>query len=375
MKFLHTADWQLGMKATDVGGVGARLREERLLAARRVVETAQTHSAQFILVAGDTFEDNGVDRILVQKAADILAASNIPVFLIPGNHDPFTPGSVWEHPAWKSAENVQVLYEEQPVEIPGGLLYPCPIWEKHSGKDPTAWIHAAEATGIKLGMAHGTVEGVQQEEPDYPIPRNAALRSGLDYLALGHWHSTAIYSGGDGVARMAYSGTHETTKFGERDSGNILIVDIPSAGAAPVITTVHTGGLTWRALEADIRDRGDLLRLREEIEDIENPSSVLIELCIRGLLSAEDRGEMVHIGEILSSRFLYSHVDDLHLHPSPEDESWVASLPPGVIREAGARLRELANPGFSGERPDGASEEVASRALMELYALVRKVSP
>jgi len=375
VKFLHTADWQLGMKAAHVGGVGARLREERLLAARRVVATAQAHSAQFILVAGDTFEDNGVDRILVQKAADILAASNIPVLVTPGNHDPFTPGSVWEHLAWKSAENVQVLSEEQPVEIPGGLLYPCPIREKHSHKDPTAWIHAGEATGIKLGMTHGTVEGVQQGEMDYPIPRNAALRSGLDYLALGHWHSTAIYSGGDGAARMAYSGTHETTKFGERDSGNVLIVDIPSAGAAPVITTVHTGGLTWMVIEEDIRDQGDLLRLREEIEDMENPSSVLIELCIRGLLPTEGRGEFVHIGEILSSRFLYNHVDALHLHPSPEDESWVASLPPGVIREAGARLLELVNPGFSGERPVGASAEVASRALMELYALVRKVSP
>ncbi len=102
---------------------------------------------------------------------------------------------------------------------------------------------------------------------------------------------------------------------------------------------------------------------------------MLIELCIRGLLSAEDRGEMVHIGEILSSRFLCNHVDDLHLYPSPDDDSWVASLPPGVIREAGARLRELASPVFSGERPVGASAEVASRALMELYALVREVSP
>jgi len=375
MKFLHTADWQLGMKADHVGEVGTRVREERLLAAMRVVETAQAHSAQFILVAGDTFEDNGVDRILVQKAADVLTASNIPVFIISGNHDPFTPGSVWEHPAWKSAESVHVLYEEQPVEIPGGLLYPCPIQEKHSGKDPTAWIHAGEATGIKLGMAHGTVAGVQQGEMDYPIPRNAALRAGLDYLAMGHWHSTAIYAGGDGASRMAYSGTHETTKFGERDSGNVLIVDILSAGAAPVITTVHTGGLNWQKLEADIRDRGDLLRLREEIEAIENPSSVLIELCIRGLLSAEGRGEMVHIGEILSSRFLYNHMDMSCVYPSPQDESWVASLPPGVIREAGARLRELANPGFSGERPDGASVEVASRALMELYALVTGVLP
>ena len=35
MKFLHTADWQLGMKAAHVGEAGARVREERLLAARK----------------------------------------------------------------------------------------------------------------------------------------------------------------------------------------------------------------------------------------------------------------------------------------------------------------------------------------------------
>ena len=35
MKFLHTADWQLGMEAARVGDVGERVREERLLAARK----------------------------------------------------------------------------------------------------------------------------------------------------------------------------------------------------------------------------------------------------------------------------------------------------------------------------------------------------
>ena len=38
MKFLHTADWQIGMKAAHVGEAGARVREERLAAAKRVVE-------------------------------------------------------------------------------------------------------------------------------------------------------------------------------------------------------------------------------------------------------------------------------------------------------------------------------------------------
>jgi DNA repair exonuclease SbcCD nuclease subunit len=60
-----------------------------------------------------------------------------------------------------------------------------------------------------MGVAHGTVEGVRQDEPDYPISRGAPERAGLDYLALGHWHSTATHPGPDGVLRMAYSGTDE----------------------------------------------------------------------------------------------------------------------------------------------------------------------
>jgi DNA repair exonuclease SbcCD nuclease subunit len=52
-------------------------------------------------VAGDTFEDNGVDRVIVQKVADILAGFVGPVYVIPGNHDPLVPGSVRDHPAWR----------------------------------------------------------------------------------------------------------------------------------------------------------------------------------------------------------------------------------------------------------------------------------
>ena len=37
MIFLHTVDRQLGMKAVHISEVGERIREERLLAARRVV--------------------------------------------------------------------------------------------------------------------------------------------------------------------------------------------------------------------------------------------------------------------------------------------------------------------------------------------------
>lgn len=375
MKFLHTADWQLGMKASHLGQAAPQFREERLKAARRVVDAARNHDAEFLLIAGDTFEDNGIERGLIQKVADILASSPVPVYIIPGNHDPLTPGSVWEHPAWKSMTNVHVLRDEKPVDILGGILYPCPLKEKHSRKDPTAWIPGTQKPLMRIGVAHGTVEGINQSEPDYPIPRDAALRSNLDYLALGHWHSTAYYSTPKRAVRMAYSGTHETTGFGERDSGNILLVDIPSPGSVPVITPVKTGQLNWKIIEKDIVYAGDLTKVREEIESEGNPELTLISLRLKGLLDIEEQDEISRITEILDSRFLFGKVDSSDLRPSPGDTSWLENLPPGILQNVAARIQQLADHQYGGKRPEGTSPEIASRALLELYILMTEVKP
>ena len=366
MKFIHTADWQVGMRAQSAGGAGSRVRDERLLAARRAVDAAASHAAEFIILAGDVFEDNAVDRLLVQKVADILAGFGGPVFIIPGNHDPLMPGSVWEHPAWRSSANVRVLRDEQPVDVPGGVAFPCPVREKHSGRIPTAWIHPERDGKVRLGIAHGTVEGVQIDEPDYPIPRDAAQQAALDYLALGHWHSHAQYPGPDGAARMAYSGTHEPTRFGERDSGSVLLVEIAGAGAAPAIAPVRTGCLTWCTLEEELRAEGDLARLRRKVEEMERPADTLIEVRISGVLAAAERGELDHLGQIIASRFLTGRLDVSQLRPSPADDSWLGGLPPGIVREAATRLREA--PAATGTAP-----EAATRALTELYAIAQEV--
>ena len=67
MKFLHTADWQIGMKAAALGDAGARVREERLAAGRRVVEAAKSHHIDFVLVAGGTWGRWGKGKNLGQS--------------------------------------------------------------------------------------------------------------------------------------------------------------------------------------------------------------------------------------------------------------------------------------------------------------------
>lgn len=369
MKFLHTADWQIGMKASHVGTAGDRVRRERIVAIDRVVGAAREHAVDFMLIAGDLFEDNGVDRVLVQTVADRISGAGVPAYIIPGNHDPLVPGSVWEHPAWTFHPDIHVLRESEPIDVPGGILYPCPLRAKHGRRDPTAWVEPVEGDAVRIGLAHGTVEGVDQDEAqDYPIPRDAAVRAGLDYLALGHWHSTARYDV-SGITRAAYSGTHEPTKFGERDSGNVLTVQIDAPGAPPAIEQVVTGGLTWRTIDAELNASGEGSRVREEIETMDKSSDTLLRVQLDGLLFAEDRDELVRMREVLESRFLFGSLDSDSLTLSPTDSEWIDRLPAGIVREAGERLRALSDPNHLGPRSDGAAPEIAAQALLVLYNL------
>ena len=162
MKFLHTADWQVGMRATQLGDKGERVRHARLESARRVIEEARRETVDFVVVAGDTFENNGVDRIKVREVAKILGGAGCPVFLISGNHDALTPGSVWEDAVWSEFPNLHVLAKAEPVEVAGGVLYPCPVFAGDSKEDPTAWIHA-DTSKIAIGIAHGSVENAGYE--------------------------------------------------------------------------------------------------------------------------------------------------------------------------------------------------------------------
>lgn len=371
MKFLHTADWQMGIKARHVGEVAPRVREERLNAARRVVEVAGERGADFLLLAGDVFEHNGVERVLIQQTVDVLSAFNKPVYIIPGNHDPFVPGSVWEHAAWKSSGNIHLCAERKPLSVPGGTLFPCVAQEVGIEGDPFEWILEQDATGIRIGMAHGSVEGIVVEEPYQAIPRDACSRYGLDYLALGHWHSTALYKDGEGIERTAYSGAHETCAFRERDSGNSLLVTINEPHGLPLIEKIRTGGLKWVVLDETIGKERRLRDIRRLVEEIDNADQTLLELRISGMLEPGGFSDLELIRDIAEARFLFSRIRTA-VFPGPGDDGWIAGLPQGIVRETALELLSWANPGFKGRRPDSADPETATRALEELFSMIRR---
>ena len=353
MHFLHTADWQIGMRAASTGGAAKAVREARLESAARVVAL----EADFLLVAGDTFEDNAVDRALVQQTGQILSRFRGPVFLLPGNHDPLQPGCVWEHAVWKQFSNLTVIREARTYEVPGGTLIAAPLCEAHSRRDPSACLaDIPRPVGTVVAMSHGTLEGIDPKTEHHPISRSACQRARADYLALGHWHSTSLYPDAAGIVRMAYCGTHETTKFGERDSGNVLRVKI---SGSPQIESIRTGVLTWLKLAEHVQAPGDVAALRDHIASL--PERALVKLEISGLLHAAE-ADLLRQMEEMRPRFLHLDIDSTGLRPAAED-GWEEMLPAGTVRLAARQLREQA----------AAGNPIAAEALLELQALAAQV--
>ncbi|MBC2601012.1 metallophosphoesterase family protein [Puniceicoccus vermicola] len=362
IRFIHTADWQMGMKASGLGQVSKAVRDARLDSIKRLVELGNDRDAELMLITGDIFEDNAVDRLLVRKVGQLLAGFNGKVFITPGNHDPLVPGSVWEHPVWEESANTTVVRENSPIELEHCTIYPTPLKEKYSTRNPVSWIQAQDCSTIAIGMSHGNVEGLPDVEPDFPIPQDAAERAGLDYLGIGHWHSYSPYKDGKGVIRIAYSGTHETTKFGERESGNVLLVEIADRGAAPSIEVLPTGKLSWHSLERSLESPGALKSVISELSSIISPENALVRLRLSGLLFASDREDLESIGEILQTRFLFGKLMADALSPAPEDDTWIEELPVGALREAAEHIRQKAM-----HAPVERDRAVATRALLELF--------
>src|SRR5699024_11571380 len=73
VRFLHSADWQLGMTRRFLGTESqAVYTADRLAAVAALGDLATEHGAEFVVVAGDAFEDNAVPRSVVLRAAETL---------------------------------------------------------------------------------------------------------------------------------------------------------------------------------------------------------------------------------------------------------------------------------------------------------------
>jgi DNA repair exonuclease SbcCD nuclease subunit len=345
----------------------------------------------FVLIAGDLFDDAAVDSLTARRAFEILDSFPVPVFVLPGNHDPLLAGGVWERPPWSQqpGKRVRLLATKEPVEIAAGLvLLPCPVYRKTCTEDPTEWIAGAPSGNgtIRIGVAHGSLK-IRDDLPldDHLIARHAATEHSLDYLALGHWHGPSQYADRDGVTRTVYPGVHEPMRFqGNGDiqtgwvayggasrkeflddgKGQIVHVRIPQARDVPQIQAVEVGHFTWQEQTRTLASRDDLEKLIQEVATQEGLERHLLRLRLCGVLDAESTLRLEELREVLK-RYQLGQLDDGELHIKPTEEEMLEIAGQGVLSRVLDRLQQEV---LSPELP---MRQIAERGILLLYQIAK----
>lgn len=386
VSFLHTADWQLGQTLRMVGPSKAEyLRSARLTAVRNLLELGEELNVDFVVSAGDNFESNQVGRELLRDTKSILEDfPDLPIYIIPGNHDPLMEDYAFRNEPLNSVgNNVHLLTREQPVEVPNtsAVLYPGICRKKKSSQSPLDWVPKSEKDDrIRIGLAHGSwMKLPDLPKDDYPIGENAAEKYDLDYLALGHWHSTFPDPEGPSSRRTFYSGTPEPTGFNESDSGNVLLVETDSSGDLLEVEKHEVGQYGWIVKECTLSDTVSVDGLKDDLNSTSyDEGNTLLRLKPEGTIPLKAMERFEGLTENLEDSFFYLDVRDegLDLAPSEQEvEELVAGT--GWLGDAVEYLEKLASgeivdPPEKWKMDDPPTKKEAQRALEILYGRLQK---
>ncbi len=379
MRFIHTADWQLGMTRHFLAGEA----QPRYSAARRDVvaglrAVAAESGAEFVVVAGDVFEDNQLDPRVVSTSLEAMRAIGIPVYLLPGNHDPLDASSVYTSELFTAEcpANVTVLDRAGTHEVRPGLQIVAAPWRsKRPTTDLAAEVLAdlpADGT-IRILVAHG---GVDILDPDptraslirLPALQDALRRGAIHYVALGDKHSRTQV--GD-CGRIWYSGSPEVTNYDhiESDPGHVLIVDLDEDTGGQVAVDARLVG-RWRftTLRRQVDNSRDIADLDMNLDLMADKDRTVVQLVLTGTLTVTDRAALDACLDKYSRLFAWIGLWDRHCDIAvvPADGEF-ADL--GIGGFAASAVAELVDTARSGE--DAALDAQGALALLLRLAAPR----
>ena len=356
LRLLHTADVHLGARHADLGDRAATQRERQFAAFVATVDLALAEKVDLVLIAGDLFDSNVQPRRSVERAAaqlKRLVDARIRIVIAPGTHDVYDRASIYrayDLPALAGAvgsDLVTVMDPDHPEVHLKALdltVHGRCFATKRAPYSPLRGVDVAKdgSAAWHVGLLHASIaiEG-KTDRDEVVITLDEIAASHLDYLALGHWHSTS--KGKAGATVYAYSGAPEPVALDQDRAGNVLLVelDAPDGKKQVTIEERKVGRTRFERLQLDAATVGSQPGLVSTLAERADPDLVLD----AELIGVRPDELDVHVEEVeseLAERFLKIRVRDRSVAPLPE--GFVASpdtVLGAFIRDLEARIAEV----------------------------------
>jgi DNA repair protein SbcD/Mre11 len=388
LRIIHTADVHLGARHDDLGEQASAQRDRQFAAFVATVDLALAEKVDLVLIAGDLFDSNVQPRRSVERvAAELkrLVAGRIRTVIVPGTHDVYDRSSIYRAYDIKALAGstpdddwVTVLTPDLPrIHLPAcDVVVHGPVFAtKRAPNSPLRDLDVGAHTGTatwQVGMVHGSISiPGKTERDDVVVTTEEIGASGLDYLALGHWHSAQ--QGKAGSVNYAYSGAPEPVAVNQDRAGKVLRVDLEetATGRSVTISERKVGRTRFEKLELDAAGVTSQPALVESLSRKGDPNLVL-DLRIVGVRPDELDLHPDEIEAALSPSFLKVRVRDQSLPALSEGALPSADTIAGAfIRDLEARIAELeAAPAEDGSGADTATEAAELRDALRLGRLL-----
>ena len=178
---------------------------------RGVLATARALDADLVLLVGDTFDNHMVTSATIDRAGRLFADAGLPIVILPGNHDPATPDSIWLRGRFDEIQNLAILgiTNDRTIAFPAHDLS---LWG-NAHRDYMDMVPLRDPPPRRsrwhIAMGHGHYEPPETWHnplrPSWLISDAMIAATAADYLALGHWDRAAQV--GDGAIPAYYSGS------------------------------------------------------------------------------------------------------------------------------------------------------------------------
>jgi DNA repair exonuclease SbcCD nuclease subunit len=288
-----------------------------------------------------------VDRKTVARALEALKEIPVPIWILPGNHDPLNEVSVYFSKPFVQGKptNVNVIGDNTAIQVDRGVeLVGAPWLSKRMPVNP--FYEATKSLErlhdvTRIILAHGIVDLFTPAKDDPGVLAAESLDQVIEdrkasFVALGDRHSCTKVGASN---RVWYSGTPEVTDFGEGESGYVQIVEL--AGDQVTVTPFSVGQWCFMQKDrVDINCSEDIAALRSTLEGIQRKEQTVLRLNLVGSVSltqeAALRQSLANVREVFAS---FQIVDD-QLLVVPDDSDFSRLGLSGFVETAARQLRE-----------------------------------
>lgn len=266
VRFVHAADLHLdaafpGMARDVSPDLARRLHEATFTALNRLVALCEEEKPDFLILAGDTYNHEDLSlraQIAVRDACEKLGRLGVRVFLVHGNHDPFSSRLQtlrWPDNVTAFGPQVSSALVPGPGGRPLAVVHGVSHFGPKESRNLATWFHRVETEQPcpQIGVLHTSLGTADGEAVYAPCSLADLAEAGLDYWALGHAHEYAIL-GRDPL--VVYPGSAQGLHINEQGPHGCVLVALPAPGeegaGEPVVEFRPLAPVAWQVLSVSL---------------------------------------------------------------------------------------------------------------------------